>query len=709
MDLHEFGFRRLVGVRRSPQPFIASYVEYEQGFKYTAPLMFGSFEQYLLDQVYGASGTGSVRDYFDRLLGVTLAPVGGAFKVWHLPKISKDEASETIAGLKQLKPGAEVRGIVRQRLVDALATAGINVTGLDADRDGVIESPGRLELKLVNQQHPHLPPEVLVLSIDNLGSRGGQTGSAQPDSTTEEPGLTWSGSISGIAVDAGAVSFVHELLHQLGATDLYGAERARNFERTIMAAVPSDEMCRVRLDPWHEMQFGTVEPLLCDLDHPDSVTIEHAGSDEFQRKAVLLTDDAHPYEGFLVQLRVGPLDPLDLDCPAGWYVWHVAVEPGDGDSFVVPSWYVLGGLDASINVLGAPDLGRGETMPWTSEQVTPELRWLDGAEIGRTLRFDTDPGGTSGRVSWQPFAGSWLAGEPLLSTSTLPGRTATAVSVTLAGGQPVVGSVQEGRAVVETVLDGATSPWEVPSEWSNCRGIAVAQGPEDLLIAVCRGNGTLAVAYPPYFDAPVTLGAINVEGSPAATWFGKTPVIAWSSQTELWVSAYNPPLRRWDQMPIEFDTDAESITAGTRPALAATGGFVYLAWTGRDGQLRMRRAAKALAWHDTVLNNGVRTPRERCYSLGWGAASPALVVGPDRAVWVAAMRGTQSVTIARALAAYGPDEGQVGGWRPLRRTLPVSGGTELAVAGDQSGIWIATTPIDGPVRLSYAVVPTKAG
>ena len=61
--------------------------------------------------------------------------------------------------------------------------------------------------------------------------------------------------MSGLGAAAGVSAMCHELLHQLGTKDLYGAGLSRNAGSTTMAAVPGDPDDRVRLDPWHELQF----------------------------------------------------------------------------------------------------------------------------------------------------------------------------------------------------------------------------------------------------------------------------------------------------------------------------------------------------------------------------------------------------------------------------------------------------------------------
>ena len=140
-------------------------------------------------------------------------------------------------------------------------------------------------------------------------------------------------------------------------------------------------------------------PQIADLTAPGALQIEHAGGDPANR-AVLLVDPSRRFEGFLIQLRIGPQDPIDLDGPNGWCIWHVTVEGDTAERQLVLSQTQAGGWDASINLLAAPGLERGGGGPnraWQSGSFTPELRWWNGQETGIIWPSRPTPQGREGR------------------------------------------------------------------------------------------------------------------------------------------------------------------------------------------------------------------------------------------------------------------------------------------------------------------------
>ena len=187
-----------------------------------------------------------------------------------------------------------------------------------------------------------------------------------------------------------------------------------------MSSVPATLKAMSRLDPWHEMRYGVTKPELHDLRLPGSTTVKHAGSDDFEHRAALLYDDSESGMAFIVQLRLGPVDPIDLDGPAGWCVWQIGIDASTTLAYTVPSWLISYGEDMSVNHLGAPNLNRGGGAGWGTG-TTPELRWLSGKETGRRLQVAFAADGLSGTVGWEDVPTSWTA-NPIFDDAILASR-----------------------------------------------------------------------------------------------------------------------------------------------------------------------------------------------------------------------------------------------------------------------------------------------
>ncbi len=707
--LEDFGHGRLRG-RLSPRVnLVACYVTYEGHAPPSLPDRFGSVHDALMEWVYGLGPygwpvQGSVVDFFLRTLGITLDPVGGP-RVWHL---TLSAADHSVGG--KVREGEELRGLVKSRLSEAMASAGFPISALDADGDRKVESP----------DGEPVPPELLVLALDNLFAAGGQTGSTSPDAVSIDHGCTWSGSVSGLAAAAGVSTMCHELLHQYGTVDLYGAGFGRNQGFTTMAASPADPDMRVRLDPWHEMQLGVTSPVIADLTVPGSVTIEHAGGDG-NRRAVLLTDPARRFEGFMVQLRRGLQDPIDTAGPNGWCLWQVAVDASTHGRLILPSWHQAGGRDASINALGAPDLVRGDGSAWP-DGTTPELSWPNGAETGAALTFTSAADGLAGTVSWAQVPTSWKHRRPAFdsfSAGQLPCAAAPGLTLDPASRLPIVGALtSSGEMRLNMVFDSESlSPWAIAPVVGSSRAVAMTRSETAVAAAFVSPAGRVLVDYPPDFDAPSDCGAVATVGAASITLHGDEVVVAWRSGDEIVIGHHAPDDPGWRHERLVLADQFEIPMAGTSPALVTTmsgaaEGTCLLAWTGADGIVRIRRRGALGSWRaEFELDYGITVPAVLTMDSGFAtSSSPALAVGPDGAVWVVVQMASRPTHVAygRTPAALGglePGIQKVGSppkfWRPLWRHVEIGPMTApVAVTGDVSNLQIAWLPRPGsPVRI----------
>lgn len=716
--LTDFGHRWLESMRVSPLPFVVVYAEYAGRPSPALPARFASADDAIREWVFGIDAQGmtvfdgNVVDYFNRQLGVVLQPVGGS-RIWHVGMAESEylDAAGTV-----IDPSI-LRGLVKSKLAAQLAAAKLPVAALDTDGDNVVESPENIGDRI----------ELLVLALDNLGGRGGQTGGTAPDQVAIGGNHSWAGQVSGLGAGAGVTSMCHELLHQLGTVDLYGAGFSRNAGSTTMAAVPVDPDSRVRLDPWHELQFGVTTPQVVDLTAEGSFHIEHAGGDPANR-AILLVDPSRRFEGFLVQLRLGPQDPIDRGGPNGWCIWHVTVEGGTAKMQVVPSQTQAGGWDASINLLAAPGLARGGGGPnraWSSGSFTPELHWWNGGETGIRLGFTSDASGIGGTVTWQLVAESWRWQKPALQTwavGTTPCSSSPVVATDPLGGWPVVAAVNSGQMVANQTYDEqSVLPWGWPDRVKSGRDVAMVTTEAGLASAFVLDSGNILIDYPPWYDPaagiPPEFPAPGVTGRPAITLWGDTLVVAWTDGSLIWTAEKTKSELIWRHSVVAPPGVTARPRAGTGPALVTTRqGTCFLAWNDDNLQIRILRREHGGDWNARFkLDYGLTTPAVLPIRVGISTLeTPAMSLGPDGAVWFAIPTPGQFCRIAygRAPAVLGTLEPATlfgppsRAWPALWRMVdigPIAG--PVSVCPSTSGLTVAWTPALGePAHV--AILPT---
>jgi hypothetical protein len=684
------------------------------------PARFGSVDDAIREWVFGTNPqgmpafAGNVVDYFNRQLGVVLQPVGGPM-VWHVGMAQNEYLD---AAGKVLEPSV-LRGLVKSKLAAQLAAANLSVAGLDTDGDNMVEAPGNIGDRI----------EVLVLALDNLGGRGGQTGGTAPDPVAIGGNHSWAGKVSGLGVASGVASMCHELLHQFGTKDLYGAGLSRNAGSTTMAAVPADPDDRVRLDPWHELQFGVLTPQVADLTAAGSLRIEHAGGDPGNR-AVLLVDPSRRFEGFLIQLRIGPQDPIDRQGPDGWCVWQVTVEGGTAERQLLPSQTQAGGWDASINLLAAPGLERGGGGPnrgWPSGSVTPELHWWNGQETGIRLAFTTDASGISGTVTWQPVPGSWRWREPALQTwavGNVPCLSAPVVAIDPVGGWPVVAASNSAGQMManQTFDEQSLLPWGWPDRVKPGRDVAMVTTNAGIASAFTLDSGNILVDYPPWDDPAVAIppefSAPGVTGRPAITLWRDTLLVAWTDGSVIRTAERTKSERTWRRDVIAPPDVTARPRAGTGVALVTTsGGTCFLAWNDDNLEMHILRRDRSGDWNARFQLDYGSAPAVLPIRAGIPTLeTPAMCLGPDGAVWFAIPTPGPFPRIAygRAPAVLATLEQSVVApgkpsptWPALWRMVdvgPIAG--PVSVCPSTSGLTVAWTPELGqPAHV--ALLPTN--
>ncbi|HUG11103.1 MAG TPA: hypothetical protein VMM36_08825, partial [Opitutaceae bacterium] len=260
--------------------------------------------------------------------------------------------------------------------INAAALAGFNFAPFDSDGNGRVTTD-----------------ELLILIFDNSSTedsgaaRAANPTGLNPDTTFNAftpPGSSVSMLVHTVILTQN-VSFAtlcHELIHLLGAKDLYGIwgqKTCYGGKYTVMSCTilePADlatqEFNTFHLDAWHKMQLGWVEPRIREISASVVETITAAQSPTATDAPVILYDPAHGTdEFFLLEYRTNQINTGSLgyedDLPSnGLCIWHVV---HDGNKNLI-EWENIG---QSVWLAGQPLLGRGQDsrMAWTSATITP--------------------------------------------------------------------------------------------------------------------------------------------------------------------------------------------------------------------------------------------------------------------------------------------------------------------------------------------------
>jgi M6 family metalloprotease-like protein len=363
-------------------------------------------------------------------------------------------------------------------MVRAAAAAHFSFADFDRNGDGVVDR-SELSFFLYGAQRN---------MSDGAGTR--YAGAVQLSSSLQIAG----GAYSSAGEDVSLSSATHELSHQLGTIDLYGAA-GLNFEATLMSATiygQPDVRRAYHLDPWHKMRLGWVRPFVAAITDAGGSRVIRGptvggGAITDDRRPTLLFDPARydvaarTGEFFIVEWRerAGVAGtPYDQDVPdTGIYVWQCKTD-ASGNPLIIP--HTGGGIDASVNLFGAPSGVRGGTQAWKAADGTITLRYIDGTDAGIRLRVG-------------PSSFEWSR------TGSLPGRIdSIPATVVVGGGVTVDGAfpVPNAAARVELVRRSTGVATTLPTtSWTTSRILvtvptSLATGLYDMVIVTgsVRGN-----------------------------------------------------------------------------------------------------------------------------------------------------------------------------------------------------------------------------
>jgi M6 family metalloprotease-like protein len=288
-----------------------------------------------------------------------------------------------------------------------LASTGFNFADYDFNGDGVVTER-----------------ELTVVVIDNIGTVGGANRRPNPYCFvyTSPADSTISVNVCPTVINVGHVAslmtYTHEISHQFGTVDLYGATGSENYEYTLMGATQFPQLSDRRtfhLDPWHKLLLGWTQPTVYSLDSDGSATLNAVQDGD---PIILYSPSKGPLEYYMLEFRNGKrsvgagydadVNPGSKGNQSGLMIWHVQTNGIGGDLSsdltVVPAYDQAGATMFSVYMLGGPTgvPGRGDL--WGPGTTTAPLTWLDGN--GRRVKVKVGPivdNGESLQISWGEY------------------------------------------------------------------------------------------------------------------------------------------------------------------------------------------------------------------------------------------------------------------------------------------------------------------
>ena len=224
------------------------------------------------------------------------------------------------------------------------------------------------------------------------------------------------------------MSFVHELMHQLGAVELYGTDANRNYGYSTMSStiMPNkDDLQTWHQDPWDKLILGWIEPDIYSLDTEGSATISAAQGANGNHGVILYSPAHGAKEYFLLEFRSSNLKPNPgydanvnfagvngnpASAGSGLVIWHVKTS-GLGGEQLDPDLPVVAANNASgvqlktVFMNGSPNFDWGDGGVWPIGRVQFPLKWIDGTGSDFMAKVESiSPDGKSMNVSWGPLA-----------------------------------------------------------------------------------------------------------------------------------------------------------------------------------------------------------------------------------------------------------------------------------------------------------------
>lgn len=238
-------------------------------------------------------------------------------------------------------------GRAHRIITAAIAQHGLDLDELDDDADGDVGSD-----------------ELLVVTVENIEPFGPVNRAVQ-DITTPG-GRTVRVQCALLGGGSSFTMFAHELMHSLGALDLYGWPQGKSSQLTLMSTSiggSGADQSACHLDPWHKLVLGWSEPrVFTDTarGHVVLTGVNHADG------AALIHRPDRPLEFYLLEFRSRRSDVrvgYESWVPGrGVAIWHVKTS-APGVALMQPSVDPRYGEYAVMHV-GAPSGQHGRSELW---------------------------------------------------------------------------------------------------------------------------------------------------------------------------------------------------------------------------------------------------------------------------------------------------------------------------------------------------------
>jgi len=319
-----------------------------------------------------------------------------------------------------------------------------------------------------NGDHVVTGDELSVSVLDSLSLAGGGWGQFGPmsgpvdvgDSTHPMKVDLW----TALDTEYGSFSLIsHELLHQLGAVDIYGdaARMSSGLSAMTSSRLGTDsnrDMTTFEVDAWHKVRLGWVTPRVVPVTSVASCDIDYASWSRAGTNAPILFFDPRRgvNEYYLMEFRANGAPDSSITPTGGVAVWHVRTDAGFRP-YDVASGYSPTGTDKSVWTVGT-DGTRGGASLWKAANGEFSLKWSDGsttvsgvdtapvassASVGMAFQVtDKSANGPFVSVQWRPTNGS---GTPTLRLTAATASSMAAGASNLAYGTFGLAASQSAR------------------------------------------------------------------------------------------------------------------------------------------------------------------------------------------------------------------------------------------------------------------------
>jgi M6 family metalloprotease-like protein len=348
-------------------------------------------------------------------------------------------------------------------MITRAALTGYNFRVHDKDGDGTIE------------QHE------LAIAIMSA-SPTGDGGSSRSVGTIQIPGtlpplFLGDNLVSAMGESASFMTLAHELMHQLGAIDLYGGASPNSKLSTMAATIFNniDDRRSFMLDAWHRLRLGWIDPEIHAFGPAGASSYQYKPDTNGVRPLIIYDPrrydtDTRSGEYFLIEFRTNELPGYDQNVSSSSPARGMAV------------WQISEGAAGRSIEHFSPD-GVGQSRLWTNADGTFTPRYIDGSASAFRLRVA--PTVTGASAAWVEWTGNGQL-RPRIDGGTIVTRPG---QIAIVDGMFSVDSTTAGaRFVNRTTLASTPATFTLP--WLGNRVLVVvpALASGEYLLYLSKGS-----------------------------------------------------------------------------------------------------------------------------------------------------------------------------------------------------------------------------